>query len=210
MNKAKFFVLVFFICNGILAQKDSLQGKNDLMVWGNCGSGLAVAGKYHSDFAFNYGLNIGFHKKYFILLRYKSLEFAGLNGSFWSNNFDNELLDLKSYSVLFGIGNQQTKYFHPIFSVGPSFGNGIFRGDIIDVIHYSGWWGSNDVPVFAMDTFQYVGVKLDLTLLWAWRYVGMSLEFYANFHKHSDYGITLNYNMGFFGDEKRKGNSLRQ
>lgn len=55
---------------------------------------------------------------------------------------------------------------------------------------------SNTGNIYELDNYNYWGIPIDLTLLWTTQRNGFSIDAYVNFHKHSDYGLRLNYNIG--------------
>ena len=196
----KYFIFIFFsffFYFSSLGQNDSTQNK--AYYWFSYG--WNCYSKYNL-FGERFALNSSYKQKYFLIILYH--RYINFNLVFFEKPKPNKMLKIDSKSILFGYGKYYYKHFSIIPSTGISFGDGLYRGALIDSTPNYGWLISHTSYNFEMDDFKYIGIPINIKILWTTPYVGVSLDLFANIHKYSDFGFIFSINLGKIMDRKRK------
>lgn len=205
-KSSKAFILALlqcFITGAVLAQSDTTAKKNKIYIWATAG----IQAGFADDLDFMAGeqlaLNFSLNQRNFVQLKgYEMFSF-----SHWpiGDPKPQKLIYIRNVSALYGIGGYKTESFAIIPSIGLSFGEAIYRGEIlyIDRPSPSSWFGISH-PVFAYDEFYYLGIPVNVSFMLTSPRIGVSADVYANIHKHPDYGISLNVHLGKIRDWKYK------
>jgi len=142
--------------------------------------------------------NSSINQKYFITLHFQRTSIL-LDG-FMSQPTPNVITDLTNGSLLLGLGKYKYKSLAFIASSGISYGKANYRGELLES-KINGGSITYYIYYFEEDSYRYIGLPVNFKILLTSPYIGLSLDLYANFHKHSDYGLTLGINFGKIRDK---------
>ena len=185
-----------------LAQTDTTIKKSKYHFWLGYGGQYFFSNNFHSLGGIQSNLNFSINQKHFIkLIGYIgiSTDFELLGSS--DTTKPNRLTAIENLSLLYGIGKYQTKYFAIVPSAGISYGAAFWRGKYLYTEHSGGWFSWDNV-IYENDNYNYVGFPMEVSFVLTSSIVGLSLNLYANIHKHSDYGVALNLLLGKIRDKK--------
>jgi len=165
--------------------------------WVSAGPGLTFSDNFHFMTGLRLAINSSINQKYFLSLLAEN--------SMYYKEKPNEVNDIQNYSVLVGMGKYKFKSLAFIASTGISIGHLWYRGNVIDSIP-----NPNVPTLYPFDRFyefsyyKYIGLPIDLKILFTSPFVGLSLDLYANIHRHSNYGVVFSLNFGKIRDKKNE------
>lgn len=192
----KNFVGIFCILftNFIVAQ--SYSGiNNKYYLWGNTGLQASSSNNIESLVGAKLGLNFSINQKHFLKLN--AYGCFSPNDILASENIrTNRLINITNLSFSYGFSKYNNNYFIIIPYIGISYGNLLYRDIYLSTKYTSLLWTSTGYPQYKNENFNYIGLPLEVSLVFTKPIIGLGIDFYANFHKHSDYGITLNILIG--------------
>jgi hypothetical protein len=191
-HKYILFLLLFSFFQNSICQKDTTIIKKYL---GQTGVIVDTKNRWGIHLGLNYNLN----KNVFTVRYYQNEEvFVGFPFKMPSINYIQKIQNISfMYGICFG-----NKYFKCIPMAGFSAGQGNWRNNLVDTVVTktggSGWFGTTKTSyVYHYDKFQYIGLHLNLNLLWTpTKYFGVGLNVFENFHFHSDNGIVVSIVFG--------------
>ncbi|MDQ3047638.1 MAG: hypothetical protein M3R27_08835 [Bacteroidota bacterium] len=185
-------VVIFASTVTTFAQKDSTR--NNYYLWTNVGGNASLSTNSTFLVGLQLGLNLSINQKhYFKINSYATSEF---DGSLFASKQPNKLVYIRNVSGLYGIIKYHSKSFATIISTGISYGEAQYRGDLLYTVMQTNCFYCEIERVFDLDYYNYWGVPIEFTILWTTPRNGFSIDAFVNFHKHSDYGLRLNYNIG--------------
>jgi hypothetical protein len=190
----KVLFVLFCVSFSTFAQKDSTR-RNNYFLWTNIGGNIGLSTNSTFLLGLQFGLNCSLNQKhYFKINLYASGTAEGLP---FPEAKPNKLRYIKNISFQYGLIHYNSKSAAIILSGGVSCGEALWRGKFLyyDKQQSIGMW-SNTGNIYELDNYSYWGIPIDLTLLWTTPRNGFSIDAFVNFHKHSDYGLRLNYNIG--------------
>lgn len=190
--------LVFFcflISNNLIGQTDSLKNNNKYYLWSNTGFQLASSKKMETLIGAKLGLNFSINQKHFLKLN--GYGCFSPDDIFASEKIRaNRLINIANLSFLYGFGKYSNNYFLVMPYVGISYGNLLYRGEYLSTGYYSFLWAGVGYSKYKNENFNYIGLPLEVCLVFTKPKIGVSLDFYGNIHKHPDYGVTINLLLG--------------
>jgi hypothetical protein len=186
------FTLLFCLCISLysIGQKDS--AKSRIYLWLSAGTCLTYTDNFNNLLGYRFAINSSINQKYFITFNYQ-LNYSINN--VLSNPKSQIVTNLNNGSLLFGLGKFKYKSLAFIAATGISYGKEKYRGELLGSITHNG-------PVniyvyrFSEDNYNYIGVPINLKILLTSPIIGLSLDLYANIHKHFDYGLIVSANIG--------------
>lgn len=193
-KKIAILLLILFCGNfTTFAQKGSTR-KNNYYLWTNIGGNAGLSTNSTFLVGIQLGLNLSINQKHhFKINSYVSGEF---DGSLFASQPPNKLEYILNVSGLYGIITYHSKSFATIVSTGISYGEAQYRGDLLYTVQQTNCFYCEIERIYDMNNYNYLGVPIEFTILWATPRNGFSIDAFVNFHKHSDYGLRLNYNIG--------------
>jgi hypothetical protein len=193
MKKVIFFVILFLSSTfQSFAQKDSIKQKG-FYLWGSYGVSYSYSKNPSVFGGGRVSLNSSRHQKNFITVLYEGR--LALNEFPFYTDIPNSVLELESFSIMYGRGKFYRNSLALIGFIGLNFGKVEYRGDFLYEEQGGGFLGS-DKKVYEYNTYNYIGLPLDFKILWTTPVIGLSLDIYVNFHKYIDYGLVLGINLG--------------
>ncbi len=187
--------LSLLISSYSIGQNDST--KNKIYFWTSAGTCLTYTNKFNNLMGYRFAINASINQKYFIALHYQ-LNYS-LN-SVLSNPKSNIVTDLNNGSLLFGLGKYKCKSLTFVASTGISYGKVKFRGEF-QQYKTSGGPLTYYINQFKEDNYNYVGLPINFKIIFTSPIIGLSIDLYANIHKHFDYGLILSANFGRIRDQ---------
>lgn len=192
-------VLLLFYSHYIIAQNDNVKKKNDFKIWGNIGISCSFDENKNCAPGYNAGINFGLNNKHFIFIKENKItgpDFLRFD------RIENAYISLQSTSLMYGFCNDFSKKITTIYSTGISYNKGKWIGSIIGQTPSKPWVGGQSI--YEYDDINSLGIPLCITFLFKTHYIGFSIDIYANFNKHPDYGIGMNFHFGKIGKKKNK------
>lgn len=190
-------IIVLFsicFCASISAWGQSENNKNHkgFFLWAGAGTLFSFSDDFDSLLPERLSLNFSTDQKHFLSVIYH--ENSVLDGFPFGAEKPHRLTYSKSGSALAGVGTYKNKSLAFIGSAGISYGQAEYRGKILDVTDSGGWFGKK--YIFDYEDYHYLGLSLNGKILWTSPFAGLSLDVYANVHKHPEYGLILSVNAG--------------
>jgi hypothetical protein len=179
----------------VYGQVDTLKQKT-FGLWFN--HGLNISSPYNFEFLIGVqaGLNFSLNEQHFFKLKgYVCL--APNDFLDFSNEIKpNRLLEIYNLSFMYGFSKYKNNFCLIVPYIGISCGYLYYRGKYLYSTHRTILFTSTSNPQYEHDNSPYIGLPLEVSFIFAKPIVGMSVDFYANIHKHSDFGIKLNMLIG--------------
>jgi hypothetical protein len=199
-------IFFLFISFGLLpfiafAQTDSTSKKSQYYFWLSAGGQYSFSDNFHSLIGGAGGLTCLIKQKHFLSLKSYgciSTDILDSSFSFSDTNQSNQLFTILNISLLYGRTPFKTKCLTIITSAGISYGKAMYVGKYL-YTNNDGLW---DNAEYETDTYNYIGLPLNISFMLSSPFIGLSIDLYANIHKHLDYGITLNTHFGKIRDKK--------
>lgn len=159
--------------------------KNKFHGWVSAGINESYTDNYQNLNGYHLSINTSINQKYFFTLLYQR-----------NNRISDTLYKeigkartyIDNYSALFGFGKIKYCSLVLIASTGVCFGKIIFNENTTN------------------NTYNYVGVPVDLKAIMTTPYFGISMDFFINFHKHADFGFNIGISLGFIRDRNKEQN----
>ena len=193
MNRCNELILVLFLTsNVVFGQNDSTFNP----IWGGVGLNVTDIGiGYQGNFTLAKNRNV-FNGTF-----YESAEF--LEGFMGSPKTLNTTSSITNLSLMCG-----HTFKNNSFTIAPmtglSFGKGSWRNSTVDTIHNHTGLFANDKYIYHYNTFYYIGVPLNLSIIWTpSKYLGLSTTIYYNMHRYPDYGIAISIIGGVLKKETK-------
>ena len=197
MQKKIIVILSFVLSHSAFGQKDSTNNK--IYLWLSGGTCITYTENFNNLIGYRLAINSSIRQKYFFTFLYQ------INGSLdglFSRPTPNIVASITNGSLLFGIGEYKYKSLACIASTGISYGKLYYRGALKDSTQGSGFLSTTTYEN-EQDNFNYIGLPIDIKILWTSPIVGINLDLYANIHKHTDYGIIISIDIGKIRDMKK-------
>jgi hypothetical protein len=187
-------------------QADTIPEESKYHFWFSVGGLYCFSGDFHSLLGGQLDLNFSVNQRHFIKLKGYGCYATDLESSLFSEDTSksNRLISIQNLSVLYGTGLFKTNCFSIITSAGLSCGTALYQGRYLytNGCSGSGWGPCWDNAVYDYDDYSYIGMPLNISFMITSPFIGLSIDLYANIHKHPDYGVTLNTHFGKIRDKK--------
>jgi hypothetical protein len=198
--KRLFFLFISFellplITFASFIQADTTSKKSKYYFWLSAGGQYSFSDNFHSLIGGGGGLTCLIKQKHFLSLKSYgciSTDITNPSFSFSDTNRSNQLFNILNISLLYGRTPFKTKCFTIITSAGISYGKAMYVGKYL-YMNSDGFW---DNAEYETDTYNYIGLPLNVSFMLTSPFIGLSIDLYANIHKHPDYGFTLNTHFG--------------
>lgn len=172
-----------------------LQGINHYNFWLTAGPQLSFSDNFDLLYGAQAGIIFAVNQQHFIQVKgYESYAPTKIWAS--PETKANRLKKIRNLSLLYGFGRYKTDSFVFIASTGLSFGKASYRGKLLYLVQDPNCTLCWDKPVFEFEDFNYIGLPFNISFMLTSPIIGTSLDFFVNFHKHTDFGMTLNLHLG--------------
>lgn len=185
------------LSKSVYCQPDTVVKAHKYHFWYATGGQFFFSENFKSLIGIQKNLNFSVYEHHFI----KAKGYIGISTDF---GFGNELTaqriaSVGNLSLLYGIGKYYTKSFAFVPLTGISYGSAHWRGDYAGIEH--GTWLGGDRAIYKDENdYNYFGVPLEVSYILGGPHLGFDIDLYANFHRHSDYGMALNFIFGKIRD----------
>lgn len=192
--------LLITMCYVAFTQENSTQKDHEVNLWISGALQFTFADDFDRLGGLQAGFNCAINQCHFIQLKvYYCMSTEPLFGPYSPNR----LRSIANLSLLYGRGKYLTNSLLVTASAGLSYGKANYRGEFLYKYTSSSGFVRFTHEVFDTDLYNYIGLPMNVNFMLSSQHFGIGLDIYANFHKHTDYGLRLSLHLGFIRNLKK-------
>lgn len=193
-------MLVLLILFSLGSSSFSLSASDTTFKWW-ASEGIVADNWRHYGFDLNISLLKGKHG---VSTEYYTnfIPWGFTSAHFVPNRMPNRADYIKSLSIQYAYCLRHPTYII-VANTGISYNLIRWRGEQIGVENHSDASNyvnlfSYDTPIFDSSSSYHFGIPIATQVILATEHIGLGFKIYANFHKHTDYGVMLHFMFGKF------------